>query len=364
VRVLIVDDDPDSVLPLEQELDTHNHVHRTVDFGDMPAQLSDFAPDLVVLDLHKGALGAADDQAGNNAYENAIWDEHFCPVVIYSAFAEQFVLDGKTLVLPVIKGAGSEANVLEAMAKLEPYSSSISTLRNNIDGEARRTLRELTLTIAADNKLSDQDRQTMVVAMGRRRAAAYLDDQQQDVSHLPESQYVYPTSGRAYRCADILQVSGSQAADPAAFRLVLSPSCDLQPQGTKKPRLDRILVAECVTLPKSALQLTEGANPSASSRGKLERWLSEGYAAQEGVLFLPGFLSIVPPMCADFRKLNVHDYVEDADGNYGVPGFDRVVSVDSPFRERVAWAFMNTNCRPGIPGVDLSRWIDMFYPAV
>ena len=34
----------------------------------------------------------------------------------------------------------------------------------------------------------------------------------------------------------------------------------------------------------------------------------------------------------------------------------RVVSIDSPFREQIAWAYLNTAGRPGVPDRDFAIW--------
>ena len=36
--------------------------------------------------------------------------------------------------------------------------------------------------------------------------------------------------------------------------------------------------------------------------------------------------------------------------------FERVASIDSPFRELVAWAYMQVACRPGLPDRDTETW--------
>ena len=38
--------------------------------------------------------------------------------------------------------------------------------------------------------------------------------------------------------------------------------------------------------------------------------------------------------------------------------FDRVASIDSPFRELVAWSYLQIACRPGLPDRDFSTWAE------
>lgn len=354
MQILIVDDDPNSVLPLELELDQRGHRHMLVGFEQMKAALNEVRPDLVVLDLRDD--GAGGGNAGTDLYETAVWKDHFCPVVVYSGFADEFHPKDQSLVKTVEKKDGSEVAVLAAMDELRPYSDSLSGLRNEIDGHARETLRDLTRAIANQAALTPAQIQELVVGMGRRRTAAYLDDQKQAAPLMPESQYVFPPTSAAYRFGDVLRLDAGPANDAASFRLVLSPSCDLEPQPGKPPRVNRVLVAHCCTaLGRGGLPEQYGA----SFRKSVLKVLSAG-CAREFVL-LPAFLGLVPAMCADLKSVDLLEgYADTGGGVYAVAGYSRVVSIDSPFRERIAWAFMNVAVRPGVPGLDNERWADMY----
>ena len=38
--------------------------------------------------------------------------------------------------------------------------------------------------------------------------------------------------------------------------------------------------------------------------------------------------------------------------------FERVASVDAPFREVIVWAYLQTSCRPGVPDRHFADWRD------
>jgi CTP synthase len=60
-------------------------------------------------------------------------------------------------------------------------------------------------------------------------------------------------------------------------------------------------------------------------------------------------------MAADFRNLELIGLKEI--GNDNEP-FLRVASVDTPFRELVAWAYITNAARPGLPDRDFESWAD------
>lgn len=357
MRVLIVDDEPDSVIPLEMELDRVGHRHWQCGFAGVQEALEDYTPDLVVLDLEEQGVQSGTGDAGRDAYENTIWQTHFCPVVVYSGFVERWLVEHSTLVKTVGKGGGSEALVLEAIEELRPYSDSISLVREQIDETARTTLRELMLAIADADGLDEARKQTLTVAMGRRRVAAYLDDPALQFSHLPESQYVYPVTGREYRFADVLRMVDSPVDSPASYLMVLTPSCDLCSHEGEPPNAEEVLVAKCLSVPLGERGLP-GAPLSNKGKDKLGQLLQQG--AHNGLVFLPKFLACLPAMCADLKGLNLIGPYRLVDGLCSVDGYERVVSVDSPFRERIAWSFMSTAARPGVPQIDIQRWVEMY----
>ena len=60
-------------------------------------------------------------------------------------------------------------------------------------------------------------------------------------------------------------------------------------------------------------------------------------------------------MAADLRDLQFIR-VEDI----GISGklYHRIASIDSPFRELLSWAYLQTACRPGLPDRDFNSWAD------
>ena len=59
-------------------------------------------------------------------------------------------------------------------------------------------------------------------------------------------------------------------------------------------------------------------------------------------------------MVADLRDLEL---ISTQDIGSHKP-FRRVASLDSPFRELIAWAYLQTACRPGLPDRDFDSWRD------
>ncbi|MCG8098145.1 MAG: hypothetical protein JAZ05_03540, partial [Candidatus Thiodiazotropha taylori] len=64
---------------------------------------------------------------------------------------------------------------------------------------------------------------------------------------------------------------------------------------------------------------------------------------------------------AEMKRLGVLDYTQDGERVSGRHGgkaakFIRIASVDSPYREQMAWNYQRVACRPGMPDRDIGAW--------
>ena len=65
-------------------------------------------------------------------------------------------------------------------------------------------------------------------------------------------------------------------------------------------------------------------------------------------------------MAADFHALQLIDRTQIGDGD---KEYTRIASLDDPLRELVAWAYMLTAARPGLPERDFDAWAKEIIPA-
>ena len=66
-------------------------------------------------------------------------------------------------------------------------------------------------------------------------------------------------------------------------------------------------------------------------------------------------------MTADFRRLDLINLDQIGSGN---EEYLRIASVDNPFRELVAWAYILNAARPGMPERDFESWAEEITAAV
>lgn len=73
-----------------------------------------------------------------------------------------------------------------------------------------------------------------------------------------------------------------------------------------------------------------------------------------GFVAFPKLSGRVPTMMANMRDLDLipFDDVSDREDTR----FVRVASISSPFRESLAWAYLQSAARPGVPDRDTTSW--------
>lgn len=367
MKVLIIDDEEDVRRTLRDTIREKTDAWDVRDqgFDGLDETLGSFRPDAVVLDLVEDGVTEEPD-AGNRSFKQ-IRDRWFCPVVVWSAFEERQDF-GHPLVATVPKGGGSDMEVVGRLKDFAPTAQAIRDVHRQFDDRIREALRDSVPALRDQIESSAAQDDAVLPRAVRRLVAARMDTDASGTERLKAwERFVVPALGPHLLSADLLRQSGGDWKDPEAFRLVLTPSCDLVPHGGQQPRAECILVARCEPIrrlgnvdvsPGDALSKTKRDK----QRGKLRPILTEGIA--DGLVPIPRFVGLVPSMAANLKRLELLDWddvqLEEDDGRVaaGEAVFERIASTDSPFRELVVWAYLRVTGRPGAPGFDVDGWLD------
>ncbi len=365
LRVLIIDDEKDVRESLRDTLREDDYEQPKWEvmghgFENVRDVLREFKPDMVVLDLTEGGPSES-VSAGNLSFEQ-IREVWFCPVVVYSAFLDECRFR-HPLVTKVDKGTGGDLQVRERLRENVKHARMIRSVHTDFDNRVREALRDSVHALIEQVEAADD---SVLPRAVRRLVAARVDEQQFGKSGLRAwERWVVPPLGDHPLTADLLKRKAAGAESPCDFRLVLTPSCDLVAGSGREPKADRVLVARCETLERlGEVQFQAGQCLGSKAKKKLRSILTEGMA--DNMLPIPQFRGVVPPMVANLRRLELLEW-NGSSGSalqaLGVTGgvveeFHRVASTDSPFRELVVWAYLRVTGRPGMPNVDIDRWLD------
>lgn len=353
-KLLFIDDEQDSLEPVLFFLqDLPDYQIETCDFDEVEERLDSFQPDIVVLDILRDGSSPGSKPIGVETLK-IIWDQRFCPIVIYSAARPDMLddaIDEHPFVKRVEKGSGSEE---EVEAALREFHAHVDVLKQT-ENEVRRFYTSAIQSLApiVFRTFDDTARRIELIGRsGRRRLAALVDDPIRDGKQLyPWEQYLLPPISDNILLGDILREEGKPGDDPESFRVVVTPSCDLFQAENRNPKVESVLVAKCYSMKKGLSAICLSSNMSVENKKKLKReLLTRGYKVP--VIAFPKLDGHIPTMTANLRKLDLIP-IGDVEEKY-----TRITSIDSPFRELVAWAYMQTTGRLGLPDRDMDSWLE------
>jgi CTP synthase len=167
-------------------------------------------------------------------------------------------------------------------------------------------------------------------------------------------QFICPPLERSLLTGDVVREIARDDNTAQTFRVIVTPSCDLVTGDNRNPVSD-VLVARCIPVNDAEVIRKCGllnAKPTTLPE-KLGKRLKKDELSNMCVL--PAFYDFWPAMVVDLRKLDLIPRSEIAlkKDECGISTrFYRVASLDSPFRERLSWRYVETAGRPGIPDLD------------
>ena len=322
--------------------------------------LSPHGYDIAILDVFRGSI-EENDRAGIVLWKQ-ILSEKFMSVVIFTASEDDFGNDfpGDNPVFKLFrKGVGNDEGIANHICSLDSYVLAIRQIKKEFNEVIRDVLLETTPHLwKAETDITQRPQRLLRSA--RRRLAAKMDYKTavSDEKMVLWEQYIYPPLENSLLSGDIIRVREEDPNNPESYRIVLTPSCDLV-QG----KVESILVAKCANSLKY-VQTIDGnfakqGEPTNNQRksvlGKLPSALTQPQNA--GYVFLPKFESVIPTMTAYLRDLELIPCGDIGNSENSENKFVRVVSVDSPFREQLSWAYLQIAGRLGMPEWDIEQSI-------
>lgn len=365
--VLIIEDDSSFAETLRMGLKEAGVDQVTVEssFAKGLAVLDQCKPDVLVLDIYSGTPPEGTLE-GSRIYDS-VWERRFLPIVLTSAFIVPSLQEKTShpLVKYVYKNdpeINAHQRVIELVRETLPFGREVThmweSLAKQVAEATQDVLKELVGIVWTDIE-HDPCRSERLCNAARRRLRASLEaiNIETGLPLQPWEQYIVPPLGAYLRAADLLQQRGADAADATAYRIVLTPTCDMVAGEGRTARVEKVLVAVCVPIGEyqTRAQLPKPVSPSFDE--KWRKALSQPH--QAGLTPLPALPSFIPHMAASHRKTELIGLADiDVGGRDASDGrlYLRVASLDSPFREQLVWAYLEIAGRPGVPDRDFNKW--------
>lgn len=352
MNLLFVDDDESSVADVKNHLERELESIKTsvIGFEGAPENIQSILPDIVILDLFEGP--PADNQTTGSEVFDFVWDNHFCPIVVYSAEPDHVELKDHPFVEIVQKGRDSHHRVLRAVRSFSSHVNVLKEFQKDIQKSLSLSMRDIA-PYAFREFTDEEKRNEAIKRSGRRRVAALMDGYAQGEKKLSSwEKYLFPPISQDTQLGDIMKRQDGNTEDPNSFSIVLTPSCDLVVSGGRTAKVKKVLVANCCSMEEGlALINMKNMGKSKLKERLPAELLTPGYNGP--AISFPSLEGKIPMMVANLRDLEL---VPIEDIGFTEKKFIRIASIDSPFREMISWAYMQISCRPGLPDRDLVPW--------
>jgi DNA-binding NarL/FixJ family response regulator len=342
MNVLLIEDDKeiyDSIAAGLKRLRTIQILPQSK-FDDVRKIFEIYKVDLVILDLNNGNAATADTDAGDKIIRE-IYRYSFLPVIIFSAFSDIYDNPYKDnyFVKTIKKGPDGINELKKAIKEYHPFIEKRINISHSLNTDVSEIYRNTYQTLIRNiMPKKSSERTEIFTRLIKRRLAASMDTIVGNGAINAWEIYLYPCIGDNFLTGDILKKKKSSKDDPSSYRIILSPSCDLQ-LGEDRKHIEKVRVA-CFKKVDSVYKRSQ------LGESKLRDISPKQY------LFFHKLEGIFPHMICDFKDQEIIQF-NDLNRKY-----ERIASVDSPFRESIVWADLTINSRLGLPDRDSAKWLN------
>lgn len=339
MKVLMIEDNHADIAGIIDYCDEKNWECDVKSFDDGLSFIKENDPDIVILDLQDKE---EDGFTGRNIIKQ-IWEKNFRPVCVFSGHIVDPKVEEANFPSPLIRFCpkGDERPVIEYLSEIAPYVDSIKKVQNKMHSAFRDSFGILEYVIK-DNILDEN----IIGYLCNNRIREFFSNEDEEIKLPPWGQYIYPVLSKSFVTGDI--VCKKAEYDPNStkcFYAVLSQSCDLAYKKVKG-----VLLAEC-----DSIEVIKQKNPGENfTQKELISLLNEGFSRK--YYPLPELKGVIPDLVVNLKKIIVVETKEF------FKEYKAIVSLSSPYRERLVWAYMQNACRPGVPTLDAEKWAKKILP--
>jgi CTP synthase len=360
IRILLVEDEEGPAEAIKRTLEENlgqAHIQVEQNFEQALLSLKPHSFEAVVLDLFLGDP-AQNEKEGRKVWEQ-IWKTKLVPIIVHTAGEcelEPNVPIDNPFLKCITKHTGSDVEVAKHLQSLIPHILALRQVEQEFNKAIHSVIEDVSPLIWRA-EANDRLRRELLLCSARRRLAAKMDQKTLSTgeSMLSWEQYIYPPMEDSLLTGDVLRIKDGKFEDPMAYRLVLTPSCDLVMRNGKC-KVEKVLVAKCKSRDEYLKVVAVQANikPKDLDKKILKSRITEPQLG--GYILLPEYKSVLPSLAVHLRNLEMIPITEISLTDNVEANFKRITSIDSPFREQITWAYLQIAGRPGVPDRDIDKW--------
>ena len=343
MKVLMIEDNNADVVGIIDYCSEQGWEQETRRFDEGLKYIEEYDPDIIVLDLQD----KEDDSFPGTSIINCIWDKSFRPVCVFSGQIVNSAVEQDKFPSPLVRfvDKGDESPVKEYLAQIAPYAGCIRAIQKSIREAFRRSFDVFELIFRDGIK-----NENVIAYLCNSRMRDSFSDVLKDTALPAWCQYIYPSLSENLFTGDVICLQKEfkdKAYNERQYYVVLSQSCDII-----NNNLSQIVVAKCSDTGSIKQKLSLPCSVT-KAMDRLIGILNFGY--QNNYFFLPSFGELLPNLIVDMKDISTIS-------KENLSNYSKIISLSSPYRERLVWAYMQNACRPGVPTLDVETWAKNIIP--
>ncbi len=344
MKVLMIEDNSADVAGIIDYCSEQGWEQEVKKFDEGLKYIEEFDPDIIVLDLQY----KEDESFPGTSIFNSIWDKSFRPVCVFSGQIVNSTLEQDKFPSPLVRfvDKGDESPVKDYLAQIAPYANCIREIQKSMR-EAFRCSFDVFELIFKDSIKNENVIAYLCTSRMRDSFSFELRD-----SALPAwGQYIYPSLSEHLSTGDVVCLEDefkSKAPQDRTYYVIMSQSCDIIHK-----KIPRVLAVKCKDKKSLRKDLCLLDKDLKSARKKLSSILNTGYSNR--FFILPSLGEILPDLIVDMKDICTIEFGD-------LDKYKKIISLSSPYCERLVWAYMQNACRPGVPTLDVEKWVERLIP--
>lgn len=345
MRVLMIEDNQDDITGIIDHCEEKGWEHEVCpDFGNGLLKIDCFDPDVIVLDLQNNE----DTTYPGTGIINKIWEKQFRPVCVFSGQIVNSAVEKGHYPSPLIRfiDKGDERPVNDFLDQIEPYIISIKDMQQRTHEAYKRSFDVLEFVI--EDKITDAN---IIAYLCNNRIKDSFSFELEDSALPAWGQYIYPSLSKHFSTGDVVCCQdelNNKSLEEKTYYVIMSPSCDIVHH-----KISRILAVKCKNIKSLCTDLCLPSHDSKEARKKLSKILNTGYFNR--FFILPSLGKILPDLIVDMKDICTIEFGD-------LDKYKKIISLSSPYCERLVWAYMQNACRPGVPTLDVEKWAERLIP--
>lgn len=296
-------------------------------FDDVMPELKQNTYDTIILDLKKDP---GQEYPGYDIFDE-IWTRGFIPIIIFSAYYENII---NKVDHPFVSyfDKSEEDKVILCLEKYLTMNEKIVQIRDKMNDLFVQGLRFI-------NEKDSNDIQFQRVLIGMKN---YLDENQEDIQLPADVQYIILPEYKSLVTCDIIETIPVLGEEPQYY-MIMSPWCEI---AQSKSSID----LECKIICDNNYLNNDG------KKTLLNHSNDGGYRNQillpNCQYFINKFIDVSKTIVINSNKISLNP----KEMNLSMFRYRKIISIASPFRERIISLCYNHRSRIGVPNIDKNSW--------